>query len=188
MKKLLFFCLCIVACTPASPTRESTDVAPQLFLLYIGSRGEGFNIYKNNPEGTGETQLTNDPGWEWYPQWNQEANMILLNTQDTSGVFEMRYIDVGGNYQEFEGKKHSSYELSSRGSWGAYTLKQEDSTQLWIFAMENPIDSLLIAREGRYNGRPKWSPDESQVLYISDRSGTNELYLFTLATKQTQRG
>ena len=189
MHKLLFILLPLVACTGCQQSSSAGSPVGEPLkpsLVYISNRGEGFNIYKNDPEGNEEVQLTSDPGWEWYPQWNQEDTYILINTQDTSGVFEMKCLDTQGNYQAFQGKKESSYQLSPNGNWGAYTLQENDTTRLWIFPMENPIDSVLIASEGAYNGRPEWSPDERQILYLSDRSGTNELYLYTLESQETK--
>ena len=190
MNKLLFILLAMGACTyypHESSTDHQTEDSLKMALVYISSRGEGFNIYKNSPEGSEEIQLTQDPGWEWYPQWNRTKKEILINTQDTAGNFEMKCIDREGNYLSYEGRKNSSYFLSPTGEMGAYTVKKGDNTTLWIFPLENEADSQLVADEGTYNGRPEWSPDGNQLLFISDRSGSNELYLYSLDTQQTRR-
>jgi len=53
--------------------------------------------------------------------------------------------------------------------------------------MENPSDSMPITEMKGYNGRPKWSPDGNQILFIGDQSGSNELYLYDLPSVKTRR-
>ena len=43
---------------------------------------------------------------------------------------------------------------------------------------EGQAEAVELINEPSYNGRPKWSPAGQSFSFISDRSGSNELYLY----------
>ena len=188
MSRLLFLgLLLLVACQKETPIDEQPVEAKEEVLLYIASRGEGFDIYRNTSIGLKEEQLTTAPGWEWAPQVVLAEGRIIYNSQDTSGNFSQRAMNLQGEELEFRGIDLSGFTIAPSGDRIAYTVERDGGTQLMIASYPAVADSAQITRRPNYHGRPCWSPDGTKLAYISDQSGSNEIYVYDLTDKRHER-
>ncbi len=178
------------ACNQSS-NQENTPVenetAPEEYLLYISSRGNGFDIYRNNLKGDSEQILTGDPGWEWQPQPIPGLNQVVFNSQDTSGQFAMKAMDFNGQKLDYQYLDLPDLTYSPNGRWLSFIRREGDQSRILICPSTNLSDSLVITSEGPYNGRVKWANQGNQLIYISDRTGSNEIYRYDLSSQQTSR-
>jgi len=70
----------------------------------------------------------------------------------------------------------SSLALSPDGSRLAVSLGDATGEHLWIKQLDaGPLTRLTF--EGTQNYRPAWTPDGRSVTFVSDRSGTNQLWV-----------
>lgn len=179
-----------ISCQP-SPKNESAagsqikDEASKQKLVYISNKAGGFDIFKNDLSGQNEVNLTKLPGWEWYPQFVREQGLIIFNRQDTSGNFSLKAMDLNGNERSFDTQNLPGFDISPNGKWAAYTRKIGESTQIIVAPLNAIKDSVQITDNTFYNGRPKWSNDNQKIAYISDRSGSNEIYVYDLTEQST---
>lgn len=188
-------CLIILLFTSCQPSSNTGDTAEGLQeaekkvqkLVYISNKANGFDVFKNDISGQQEQNLTNLEGWEWYPQFVKDKGLIIFNRQDTAGNFTLKAMNLDGEEQEFETNQLPGFEISPNGEWVAYTRKQNESTQIIVAPLFSPEDSIQITANDFYNGRPNWSWDSSKLAYISDRTGSNEIYLYDLDQKTTKR-
>lgn len=170
----------------SSQAPEDTGVAVQM-LLYISDKDTGFNMYKNTLDGDSEEAFTQGPGWEWYPQYVSSQDIIVHNVQDTLDNFSLQAKDLAGKPLPFETGGLPGFEIAPDGDHVAYTRKVDDSTHIVITRLSASQDSLHITPIGLYNGRPHWSPQSDQVAFISDRGGSNELYIYDLKSQKTRQ-
>lgn len=187
MYKLLviFSLLGLLSCQ--NPPENNDPAIVEEALVYIASRGDGFNLYKWNLATSTETQLTNAPGWEWAPQFMADKQIILHNSQDTSGNFSVKSISTEGQQASFPIPDVPDLAISPNGQWITFIRKKGEAQDIKLAPISNLSDSLTITPDSAYHGRVKWSFDSERLAFISDQSGANEVYMYDLATAKTTR-
>src|SRR5579859_3996197 len=79
-------------------------------------------------------------------------------------------------------KRLSDPQISPDGRWVAFTVQSVDiaanqkPAQIWIVPIEGGTPRQ-ITHEGGDNERPRWSPDSKRIAYVSDRSGSSQIWL-----------
>lgn len=75
--------------------------------------------------------------------------------------------------------------VSPDGEWVAYTVAKADVTanrltrNIWIVSTNGTSEPRQITRGGS-DGRPRWSPDNKRLAFVSSRGGTEQIYLLSL--------
>lgn len=150
-------------------------------LVYISSRGEGFDIFAFDLETETERRLTTNPGWDWGPQFNPALKAMIYNRIDTSDNFSLGLMASDGTELEYDFGKFEEYILSPDGQRVLVTIAADDGDTKQI-VMCNPVggDTLKVTDHPSYNNRPLWSPDGRSILFLSNRDGDAELFLYDL--------
>lgn len=180
----LILCLLVaVSCKDSETLQSNTE-----YLVYISNKaGAGFDLYRNSVDGKQEVRLTNEEGWEWRPQFVSGSSMIVYNAQDTAGRFKMKAINLQGGSLPFEAFKLPEFAITQDRNWIAYTRKHGNETDIMVAKYASVIDSIQITSSQSYNGRPVWSRGGNLLAYISDRTGSNEVYVYDLISGITRR-
>ena len=178
---LLGLCLSLLfqACTSDNTCTEKKEM-----LLYISKKSGNFDIYKNDIAGN-ERQLTNNPGFDWMPSWDTNKNRILHYAY-LGDTFKIQSMDLNGNSLAFNAGKLEEFNLSPDGQYLVQQVRVDDFSKL-IITDTLGNNAFSICEATSYNGRAKWSPNSQSILYISDRDGNNELYLYNLESQETKR-
>lgn len=185
-RSAILIALFLWSCQPQQPTGVVAN-QPQEKLIYIASRGEGFNLYTRDLTTGVEMPFTTAPGWEWAPQYIAEENVVLYNSQDTSGNFQMMAVDLDGQEAGFAIPDLPDFVVSPDGKRGIFSRKNGDASLLKLVSLNDLSDSLLITPDSAYHGRVKWSMDSKNLAYISDKSGSNEVYWYQLTGKVSKQ-
>lgn len=156
-------------------------------LLYISSRGSGFDIYQNAPLGQNESHFTSSLGWEWSPKWIPSDNIVMINTQDTSGNFSIKAVDLEGNYADLSILRLEEYYISSDGSKFTFSISVDGYSNVFIGETNSPADTINVTPMQCYNGRPIWSPQGDKIAFISNRDSTNEIYIYNITDESSTR-
>ena len=186
MKYSTFFVVLLFlwACNPSEKVSEETN--DQLTMVYLSSRGDGFDLYKKVVGDTFDVKITNNPGWDWNPQPTSGGG-IVLNSTDTSGGFSIRKVDLEGTELSFDTQGISDLAIAPNGNDIVYQRKNGDYSNLFYSVLSAIQDSIQITNENSYNGRAKWSLQSDKIAYISDRTGTNEIFIYDLQTQSTSQ-
>ncbi len=153
-------------------------------LLYISKKSGNFDIYLNDLKGR-EQQLTVNEGWDWSPRWNPALNAIIYNSY-VGEDFRIRSMDYEGRELELQANGLEEFNLSPDGKYQVLQIREGDFSKLVITNFDGK-GSRDITGTGAYHGRASWSPDGTKILYISDRDGNNEIYLYDLISDKTER-
>jgi Tol biopolymer transport system component len=179
--------LILTACTGSTDNSSQEETKPERsftdYLLYISDRGNGFDIFAFNPL-EGEKQLTTNPGWDWYPQALNDGSFVHY-TVDTLRRFNIKRINLDGEEMPFSTYGKTDFSVSPDGENLIYYATADEEKYMGIMKLSNPSDSAAITPKGVYSGRAVWSPDGSKVAYISDRTGSNQLFLYDVVLNKS---
>lgn len=171
---------------PASENIKPEDIK-NMSLVYISNKSDDFDIYKINTDGKQEKRLTFSKGFDWYPQYNAKRNCIFYNSQDSLGVFRVKAMSPDGSAIDVNTEGLPGFDISLNSDWIAYTRKNRAASNIVIAPLDKLKDSIRISNGSAYNGRPKWTAKGDKLAYVSDRDGSNEIYLYDRASGQTSR-
>ncbi len=150
-----------------------------------------YEIQVMNADGTNLTNLTHSPGDDFDPTWSPDGSHIAFVTQDTlldgslwRAVYIMNADGSGINIP-------LSVTCSSPILEGCSTLRStlwspvDNTVDAVVYVMMYPgsqvadILSLLrgVLTSAHRNFDPVWSPDGSKLAFVSNRDGTNEIYV-----------
>ncbi|MDW3190798.1 MAG: hypothetical protein R8G66_00445 [Cytophagales bacterium] len=173
--------LILSSCKSSIP--EGPEICTEVNLLYLSKASGNFDIYKNDLKGQ-ETQLTTNPSWDWAPRWVTASQSLIYNAYEND-TFKIQMMELDGKFistlNEFD-----DYNVSSDGQWVIAQVKVGDFSRL-VITDSFGSDSVAITGADSYNGRAVWSPDASQLIYISDRDGNNEVYHYDRNSALTTR-
>jgi len=176
----------VMACQTNSPSMDTGEPIDAR-LVYIGSLGNGFDIFTNDTLGSAQEVLTGQPDWEWRPQYLPVRGQLVFNRQDTNGTFRMQMRDSSGQFMPYDTYDLPEWTIAPGGEKAMYERSNGEANDLVLVKTASPKDTTVLVRNGSYNGRVTWGPGSDQFVYISDRTGSNELYLFDLASAKNTR-
>lgn len=150
-------------------------------IAYLTNRDGNFDIYLTDEKGENHTALTSNPGWDWYPKWNNSLKGIIYNSNDTLKNFSIRLMSDAGRSMQLDTDGLEEYILSPDGKTVLYTVSEGDDKYIYNLDLSTKEKKPLI-KYPAYNGRPIWSPDGTRISFITDRDGNNEIYLYEIAS------
>ncbi len=182
---LVLTLLLVLAISGCDDARQvATPVDQQ--LVYIASRGNGFDIYRSNQDGSAEVQLTTQKGFDWGPRWWAAKNGIIHYQQDTAGNFSLKLMTANGEQMPMDFQELSDFIASPDGKYTLYTEKTGEYDHIFMQTLATRTATDLTPVDA-YHGRPYWAPDSKTLLFLSDRSGSTELYRYQLADQSLEK-
>lgn len=143
------------------------------------------DVYVMNANGSGLTNLTNDPSTDAYPAFSPDGSRIAF-ISDRSGNFDLYVMDDdGSNVQQLT--FGSADDGTGGGGWGGgpswspdgrFLAFESDRTgDVEIFTLN--VETGKLFRVTRHRGvdvNPAFSPDGSRIAFSSDRGGDFDIY------------
>ena len=152
-------------------------------------------IARVNTHGKKLAAISRNPNISLLPKWNPQGDAIVYTTLSRRGT-SIIYDDLNLKKQPVvllasnnSGALVSSNFLSvSGGSWHSsgqkliVTLSRKGNTDLYIFDRINRKESRLTSHKA-IDTVPDLSPDNQNLIFVSDRSGKEQIYFLKLGTK-----
>ena len=171
--------LCLWACKASDQVEEQ--------VVYIKSAQGNFDIYQSDVLGKWEQRLTTNPGFDWQPHWNEAFGKMIYYSNDTSGNFSVLSRDLKtGKVDSLPLAHLPDFRLSPDGLYIFYTISDGDAKNIWKCDLDGNNRYQLTNTQG-YNGRFSLSTDGKKMAFISDRDGSNQLYMMDLENRETQQ-
>jgi Tol biopolymer transport system component len=171
-------------------------------ILYVSNNEEEWeDVWVIRPDGTGRRNVTNTPAVnESHPHWGPESQGIIFNATTD--------VTVDGNEEVYEMSPDGSnlQKRTNYDGWDTYPSVSPDGTRiLWrrvlttgeswregwnseIFVMNRDGTEIRnLSGHPSFDGYPTWSPDGTQMVFSSDRSGTYQLYVMNADGSDVQR-
>jgi TolB protein len=169
--------------TFASAPAISPDGTEVLFALRT-LRGD-IDLYVSKLDGTDRRDITNNPAIDMAPTWSPSGRQIAFSSdRQTTGVSQIYICDIdGSNVRRIirEGGDADSPAWSPDGKWIAFHWKPHMSIGYDIFIAEASSGKVRQLTNGSgSNEYPSWAPDGRHLVFQSNRTGTNQLYIMLL--------
>jgi serine/threonine-protein kinase len=139
-----------------------------------------FDIYIMNADGSEQTRLTDDPGYELCPAWSPNGKYIafLGNQNGAAGIYLVKPDGSGQTLLAENGVcpawSPDSRQIAFVGADDIYVMNADGSNQINL--TNNPA----------FDYGPTWSPDGSQIAFWSKRDDNSEIYVMNAdGSKQT---
>lgn len=169
------------------PSGEARDICPhfspdghKIAFIRIASHGIA-DIHLLSQDGSNDQQLTFDGRAIQGLDWMRDGDAILFSSLQ-HGSYELREISATRNAmsQQLPVTAGSVVDpsIAASGSWLAFT-ELEDNWNIWrapLTAAGVGKPELFLSSTGK-NHSPSYSPDGKQIVFVSDRSGSPELWL-----------
>ncbi|MBX6362248.1 MAG: PD40 domain-containing protein [Gemmatimonadetes bacterium] len=132
------------------------------------------------------------------PSWSPDGSRIVFSGND-GGITDLFVTDLDGRARRLTADRYTDMTpaWSPDGETIAFTTDRGEATDFDALRYGNYRVALLHLSDGRIellphqetgkNHNPVWSPDGRQLLWVSDRTGNNDLYLYDLATRELSR-
>ncbi len=187
----------MVGCAPA-PTAQvapkRVTVPPAEGWVLFDSRRDGqFDIYKMRPDGSEVTRLTNTPDWEVTPAWSPDGKQIAYcrkgaDHDDIGG--DLWLMDADGGNQRLLTRGGTSPQFTAEGDIVVFERDRTEALGISLAngrmgkippsTLELPFPHLVM--------RPRVSPDNRLVAFISDKGGRWNSWVTDFAGRMTHLG
>ena len=138
------------------------------------------NILLMNPDGSGQTEITNDPEFDdFHPSWSPDGSKIVfysgrdgddeIYVMDADGSNPIRLTDSPGSDRDPE--------WSPNGDKIVFVSLREGGFDVYVMDADGSNQTQLTSTFGE-NFDPGWSPDGSKIVFVSSREGLDdEIYV-----------
>jgi len=188
-----------------NPTAGSTSTAVSSLgrlIAFVSEQDGNSDIYVMRTDGSGVTNITNNPAFDGNPAWSPDGTKIafesdrngnrdiFLMNPDGSGLTQLTYdpandiLGASPNPQSFGIKAPDVWSPDSR-----YILFSNDRTGQWMLSVMN-ADGSGVTQLIQANDLPSqaalWSPSGKQVAYIS-QTGNGWMQIMAVNMDGTNR-
>ncbi|MBW2713291.1 MAG: PD40 domain-containing protein, partial [Deltaproteobacteria bacterium] len=162
-------------------------------MAFISDRNGNREVYVMNADGSGLRQASRNGSVNSLPGWSPDGKSIYYSsyrTQRRPALYKLRQGQkvsgrVGGDLK-LEDKVYRGV-MDPSGKKLALVMPDEKS-QMGIYLTDARGRGIKRLTHGRGNSlSPSWSPDSKRIAFVSDRTGSPQLYIMDANGKNTRR-
>ncbi|MBC8400426.1 MAG: PD40 domain-containing protein [Candidatus Marinimicrobia bacterium] len=159
---------------------------PTIGLITFTSNRDGNNeVYVMNPDGSNQTNLSNNSAGDLYPTLSPGGTQIVFNS-DRDGDQEIYRMDIdGSNLVQLTNNSFNDQGpvFSPDASKIAYYNYEFGRTEVFVMDADGTNKTRLTGNSGYvgWNYGAVWSPDGSRIAFRSDRGSNSNIWLMDAA-------
>ena len=158
-------------------------------IAFINRKGsDNAELCMAYPDGMDIRQLTSDAKAAIGPRWKSPGELLYVSYRDRSP--QVYVYDLGASTRRMLWPKgirglSSPAAVSPDGTKIAIAASFQGNPDLYV--LTGTRFTRLTNTPGASEGCPSWSPDGTKIVYVSDESRRQHLYIVDVATKKTRR-
>ncbi len=142
-----------------------------------GPTGE---IFVMNPDGSGQTNLTNNPADDGVPNWSADGTKIAFYSarDGDSDIYVMNADGTG--LTRITNNPALDYEpaWSPDGSKLVFYSDRDDvNGEIYVMNADGSGVPSRLTNNTAIDNRPSWSPDGTKIVFDSNRDGDSDIYV-----------
>lgn len=179
LRYCLVFLVLAIGCSQKSRLEEK--------LVYLKQAEGNFDLYSSDVVGKWEDRLTTNLGYDWQPRWNAALDQLIYYTNDSSGNFAVVGLDLKTKDIDTLDYSHlPDFLISPDAQHIFYTIADGEAKNIWRCDLNGNNRYQLTNTKG-YNGRFSLSADGEKMAFISDRTGSNQLFIMNLKNGEVEQ-
>ena len=179
----------------SSPQPISTVSLNQGLLILSLDEGGNDHLFAYQPEASGAgqpfplTRLTYGPWDDITPAISPDGQSVAF-ASNRNGYWDVYLLNLasGGITRLTDSLSYeSSPSWSPDDKWLAYEAYIDNNLEIVIQSVTTPTDVIRLTNDPAADFSPVWSPHGRQILFVSNRSGEDEIWLADLDKGEEQR-
>jgi TolB protein len=148
-------------------------------IALTSNRTGNDDIFRMAADGSGLTQLTNDPSNDFYPAWSPSGAQIAFTSGRFAGFEILSMFSADGSDQV---NLTATPQLDAGPAWSpgggqiAFTSAREGNTEVYVMNTDGTAQVNLTLHPSS-DENPDWSPTGSHIAFSSTRDGNSEVYV-----------
>jgi Tol biopolymer transport system component len=154
-------------------------------IAFVSLRDGNAEIYLMNPDGSGQTRLTNNAANDGCPAWSPDGTKIAF-CSDRDGNLEIYVMNSDGTSQTRltnNTARDASPTWSPDSSKIAFSSDRDGNFEIYVMdAVDadndgNGENQIRLTNSAGFDDQPTWSPDGMRIAFDSFRDGNQEIYV-----------
>jgi hypothetical protein len=145
------------------------------FTSYRDGNGE---IYVMNPDGSNQTNLTNNSAWDDVPSFSPDGTKIVFSS-NRDGNFEIYVMNSDGSNQTRltnNSAQDGNPFFSPDGTKIVFDSYRDGNFEIYVMNSDGSNQTRLT-NNSAWDGNPSFSPDGTKIAFDSTRDGNWEIYV-----------
>ena len=163
----------------AVPTTIPT-IVPQTHsrIVFASNRDGNDEIYVMNPDGSGQTRLTDNSAADGSPSWSPDGHRIVFHSgRDGNADIYVMNADGSGQTRLTDNRAaDGSPSWSPDGHRIAFTSTRDENYNIYVMNADGS-DQTRLTNNPAWDFSPSWSPDGRRIAFTSNRDENYNIYV-----------
>jgi TolB protein len=155
-------------------------------IAFESNRGDNWDIWVINTDGTGLANLTQSPEDELFPAWSPDGQQIAF-TSKRSGNLDVWVMNRDGSNPRnlTRNPSRDRYAMwSPDGTKIAFNTSRDGDQEIYVMNADGSNPTNVSRAPNTVEGLADWSPDGQRMVLYSDRPGNKDVFIVDLASGQ----
>jgi len=143
-------------------------------LAFYSTRDGNREIYVMNPDGSGQTRLTDDPAFDYLATWLTDGQSLFF-ASDRDGDFEVYRISATGGVPR-KLTDNTALDMLAQSSPACdkivFISDRDGDNEIFVMDLDGTNQTQLTFNAAM-DIYPDWSPDGTRIVFASERPGSN---------------
>ena len=146
-------------------------------LAWVSGSTGSHDIYVMSRDGGGKRRLVEDPADDVEPAWSPDGSRIAF-ASNRDGRYQLWLPTSPAASRRCSSRRpgQSALRRGTRPDRLAYTGMVEGDADVWLRRSTASTEARLTSTPG-FDGRPDWSPDGRRLAFVSNRGGSQRVWL-----------